>query len=120
MSAPRVEACIQEVMREHPGETPAALARYFEAVHQELAPLARELESQLAAQRAFAKAEIDSLRDQLREQRRRAVAADRRATWVLENSGRLVEIVRRWDPAQGTLIAYLEHCIRRELGEVKG
>lgn len=42
----RVEECIQRVMSEHPGESPTALARYFEAVHQELAPLARELERQ--------------------------------------------------------------------------
>ncbi len=42
----RVEECIQRVMSEHPGESPTAMARYFEAVHQELAPLARELERQ--------------------------------------------------------------------------
>ncbi|RRW98960.1 hypothetical protein [Pandoraea apista] len=42
--SPRVEACITEVMQKHPGESKASLAKYFEAVHQELAPLARELE----------------------------------------------------------------------------
>ena len=42
--APLVEACIHRVMKKYPGQSPAALARYFEAVHQELAPLARELE----------------------------------------------------------------------------
>ncbi|MGD1323553.1 hypothetical protein ACNHE5_01095 [Pandoraea pnomenusa] len=41
---PRVEACIAQFMRRYPGQSPAAMARYFEAVHQELAPLARELE----------------------------------------------------------------------------
>lgn len=42
----RVEECIQRVMSEHPGESSTALAQYFEAVHQELAPLAREIEQQ--------------------------------------------------------------------------
>jgi len=35
-------------MRQYPGETPRALARYYEAVHQELAPLARQMESEVA------------------------------------------------------------------------
>lgn len=34
-------------MHQYPGETPRALARYYEAVHQELAPLARQLESEV-------------------------------------------------------------------------
>lgn len=42
--APRVEACIEAVMAEHPTIGGRADMRYFEAVHQELAPLARELE----------------------------------------------------------------------------
>lgn len=33
-------------MHQYPGETPRALARYYEAVHQELAPLARQLEGE--------------------------------------------------------------------------
>lgn len=43
---PRVEAVIDKVMAEHPGRgfTATAMAMYYEAVHQELAPLARELE----------------------------------------------------------------------------
>ncbi len=45
-SSPRTEAVIAEVMAKHPGGTPAALARYFEAVHQELAPLCRQLEAE--------------------------------------------------------------------------
>lgn len=44
---PRVEACIDAVMKRYPGESKAALARYFEAVHQELAPLARQIEREL-------------------------------------------------------------------------
>ncbi len=35
-------------MRQYPGGTPGALARYYEAVHQELAPLARQMESEVA------------------------------------------------------------------------
>lgn len=53
---PLVDACIQAVMAKHPGQTPRALATYFEAVHQELAPLARRLElenAQLRQQLGF-------------------------------------------------------------------
>lgn len=39
-----VEALIERVMAAHPGQSPKQLAAYFEAVHQELAPLARALE----------------------------------------------------------------------------
>lgn len=42
--APRVEAVINAVMERHPGMGPAAQLRYYESVHQELGPLARELE----------------------------------------------------------------------------
>lgn len=49
---PRVEFCIQQVMDQHPCTSPRALATYYEAVHQELAPLARELERESARQRA--------------------------------------------------------------------
>ena len=49
---PQVDACIQAVMAQHPGQTPRALAVYFEAVHQELAPLARRLETENAQLRA--------------------------------------------------------------------
>ncbi|MFP3637773.1 hypothetical protein [Paraburkholderia sp. SIMBA_054] len=45
---PRVEAVISATMRRYRGVTPAALARYFEAVHQELGPLARELEREVS------------------------------------------------------------------------
>lgn len=46
MSDTQVNALISRVMANHPETTPAALARYFEAVHQELAPLARTLEEE--------------------------------------------------------------------------
>lgn len=48
-TTPRTEACIEAVMKRYPGISPAALARYFEAVHQELGPLARDLERELEA-----------------------------------------------------------------------
>lgn len=43
-ASPITDALIAKVMEQHPETTPRALARYFEAVHQELAPLCRELE----------------------------------------------------------------------------
>jgi len=45
---PRVEAIIDQVIRRHPGDSKESLARYFEDVHQELAPLARQLEIELS------------------------------------------------------------------------
>ncbi|MBF5006867.1 hypothetical protein [Diaphorobacter caeni] len=56
MSRETVDQLIQRVMAEHPGSGPRDLAKYFEAVHQELAPLARELE-----------AENHRMREQLRD-----------------------------------------------------
>lgn len=47
--SPRVEACIAGVMRRFPGQSVTSSARFFEAVHQELAPLARALERELSA-----------------------------------------------------------------------
>lgn len=47
LGAPRVTACINAVIKLYPGDSKAALARYFEAVHQELAPLARDLEREI-------------------------------------------------------------------------
>lgn len=44
---PRVEATIDAAMRRRPSSSPAATARYFEDVHQDLAPLARTLEREL-------------------------------------------------------------------------
>jgi len=51
VTSPRVEAAIAAVMKRYPGQTKGALARYFEAVHQELAPLARTLELETIALR---------------------------------------------------------------------
>lgn len=42
----RVDALIDRVMKVFPGVSASAQARYYEAVHQELAPLAREIERQ--------------------------------------------------------------------------
>ncbi len=47
--SPRVESVIAKVMAEHPGTSARAQADYYEAVHQELAPLAREMERDLTA-----------------------------------------------------------------------
>jgi len=44
---PRVDAIIDQVIHRHPRDSKASLARYFEDVHQELAPLARQLEIEL-------------------------------------------------------------------------
>lgn len=44
---PRTTRCIEAVMQQHPGQTPNALARYYEAVHQEIAPLARQMEDEV-------------------------------------------------------------------------
>lgn len=48
---PRVEAVIDDVMAKHPRISPASQAEYYEEVHQHLAPLARELEREVAAWR---------------------------------------------------------------------
>lgn len=51
MKRETVDELIARVMKLHPGESPAVLRRYYEEVHQELAPLARELEAENAALR---------------------------------------------------------------------
>lgn len=48
-TTPRVDTLIDRVMAEHPGHGKSAQAAYYEAVHQELAPLARELEAEAEA-----------------------------------------------------------------------
>lgn len=48
ITTPRVDALIERVMDEHPSVGRVAQAAYYEAVHQELAPLARELEAEIA------------------------------------------------------------------------
>lgn len=45
---PRVEALIDRVMAMHPRHTAYGQARYYEEVHQHLAPLARDLERENA------------------------------------------------------------------------
>ena len=59
---PRVEAVISEAMKKHPGESPKALATYFEAVHQELAPLARDLERENEVLRTNLAAAVEDLK----------------------------------------------------------
>lgn len=66
MSLERVDSLIGHVMAKHLGESKKAQADYFEEVHQELAPLARALESK-----------VDSLELQLRESRANDIAAMR-------------------------------------------
>lgn len=46
METERVNDLIARVILKHPGQSNAALLNYFEAVHQELAPLARNIERQ--------------------------------------------------------------------------
>jgi len=47
MSSPITDKLIESVMAKFHGEGKAAQARYFEAVHQELAPLCREFEYEI-------------------------------------------------------------------------
>ncbi|ALU48868.1 hypothetical protein [Pseudomonas aeruginosa] len=56
-----VEQLLERYIKRFPGEHKAAMSRYFEAVHQELAPLARKLE----AERDRLKAENEALRGAL-------------------------------------------------------
>lgn len=51
-ASPRVEACIASCLARYHGDSKAAQARYFEEVHQRLAPLARSLEIELAEAKA--------------------------------------------------------------------
>lgn len=44
---PRVEAVIDDVMAMHSRISPSSQAKYYEEVHQRLAPLARDLEREL-------------------------------------------------------------------------
>lgn len=52
--APKVEALIEAAMARYKGHGTLAQARYYEAVHQDLAPLARALERENATLRALA------------------------------------------------------------------
>ncbi|MFK1502755.1 hypothetical protein ACIU0J_30230 [Pseudomonas aeruginosa] len=58
-----VEQLLDRYIKRFPGEHKAAMSRYFEAVHQELAPLARKLE----AERDRLKAENEVLRGALKQ-----------------------------------------------------
>ncbi|WP_186187962.1 hypothetical protein [Burkholderia gladioli] len=53
-TSPRVDELIAGVMKRFPGVSASAQARYYEEVHQHLAPLARELEAENARLRANA------------------------------------------------------------------
>lgn len=61
MKTERVNDLIDRVMLKHPGQSKAALLNYFEAVHQELAPLARNLERQRDDLDALAKEYFEKL-----------------------------------------------------------
>ena len=52
INTPRVEECICAVMARHTGSSEKALGKYFEEVHQHLAPLARDLEREINSLRA--------------------------------------------------------------------
>lgn len=81
---PRVEACIEAVMRRYPSDKATA---YYEAVHQQLAPLARELEREVATLRQAAAAQ-------------QVVAVDEQALLAARAEGRAeaMLIVQSMDP----------------------
>jgi hypothetical protein len=60
-----VDSLIERVMSQYPDCTPSAQAKFFEAVHQELAPLARELESENQQLREQFQAEWNSAKAHL-------------------------------------------------------
>lgn len=49
---PKTDALIHRVMRQYPGVSASAQAKYYEEVHQEIAPLCRRLEREVAALKA--------------------------------------------------------------------
>lgn len=55
---PVTDALIEYVMLRHPGVTASAQAKYYEEVHQELAPLCRKFERQIAALKAQMKGKL--------------------------------------------------------------
>ena len=60
MTTNRVDTLIDRVMAEHPRHTTiASQLKYFEAVHQELAPLARALEAENVELRALLEKKLD-------------------------------------------------------------
>lgn len=66
--SPRVDQCIHDVMERFPGYSASSQARYFEEVHQHLAPLARQLEAELNEARRI----NEALREQWQGQWRAA------------------------------------------------
>jgi len=54
---PIVDGLISRVMAQHPGLNSVSRANYYEAVHQELAPLARSLEREVRMLRRAAPAD---------------------------------------------------------------
>lgn len=62
--SPRVEEVIRKMMKRFPGIGKASQARYYEEVHQELAPLARQLERELREARREALEEAAKICDE--------------------------------------------------------
>ncbi|HCE6214054.1 ead/Ea22-like family protein [Pseudomonas aeruginosa] len=83
-----VEQLLERYIKRFPGEHKAAMSRYFEAVHQELAPLARKLE----AERDRLKAENEALRGALQ-----AVVDD--PTWRSNDNTLWPKIIKAMNPA---------------------
>ncbi|MBV6326327.1 hypothetical protein KUT65_02145 [Pseudomonas aeruginosa] len=81
-----VEQLLERYIKRFPGEHKAAMSRYFEAVHQELAPLARKLE----AERDRLKAENEALRGALQ-----AVVDD--PTWRSNDNTLWPKIIKAMD-----------------------
>ncbi|WP_230368979.1 hypothetical protein [Paludibacterium denitrificans] len=88
-----MDSLIERVMKKHPGTSPAALLKYFEEVHQELAPLARALETMM---------------DHANEAKNNAVAAERIA--ILERVNALIRTGNLTEPSHsernGIVLAY--------------
>ncbi|HEJ3157128.1 hypothetical protein I5M47_29320 [Pseudomonas aeruginosa] len=86
-----VEQLLERYIKRFPGEHKAAMSRYFEAVHQELAPLARKLE----AERDRLKAEKEVLRGALQ-----AVVDD--PTWRSNDNTLWPKIIKAMNPQGAT------------------
>ncbi|WP_295991727.1 hypothetical protein [Rugamonas sp.] len=84
IKTPRVEACIDAVMLRFPSQKSTA---YYEAVHQVIAPLARDLEIENAALRAALEAvqPVAPQGDGERERFERAFGSKESFAWLNEN-----------------------------------
>ena len=85
MTPSKVDDLIAEVMLKHPSQTARGIAAYFEAVHQQLAPLARDLEAKLELEKQRTKKmsfsdKTISIKDRLRE------CAEQGSAWECEPS----------------------------------